>query len=188
VGVVIDNFNTIKEREELGNMFVTESQKGWIEIQKIGLGKRLKTKINEPVGIRLPFFRLVNKKSFEYTITFFIILNTIVMAINHYRMPETLKSFSEDSNTVFALVFNIEMTLKLIGLGRIYFMYSWNKFDMFIVIATDIGLLMNLLKIGSGFSTAATVIRGVRIMRMFRLIKSSVHIRLILDTILNILP
>jgi len=24
VGVVIDNFNTIKEREELGNMFVTD--------------------------------------------------------------------------------------------------------------------------------------------------------------------
>jgi len=24
VGVVIDNFNTIKQREELGNMFVTE--------------------------------------------------------------------------------------------------------------------------------------------------------------------
>ena len=32
VGVVIDNFNTIKEKEELGNMFVTEQQRAWIEI------------------------------------------------------------------------------------------------------------------------------------------------------------
>ena len=48
VGVVIDNFNTIKEREELGNMFVTEQQKSWIEIQKIGLMKNLRTKIDEP--------------------------------------------------------------------------------------------------------------------------------------------
>ena len=48
VGVVIDNFNTIKEKEELGNMFVTEQQRSWIEIQKIGQGKRLKVKINEP--------------------------------------------------------------------------------------------------------------------------------------------
>lgn len=32
VGVVIDNFNTIKEKEELGNMFVTEQQRSWIEI------------------------------------------------------------------------------------------------------------------------------------------------------------
>lgn len=32
VGVVIDNFNTIKEKEELGNMFVTSHQRQWIEI------------------------------------------------------------------------------------------------------------------------------------------------------------
>ena len=32
VGVVIDNFNNIKEKEELGNMFVTEHQRSWIEI------------------------------------------------------------------------------------------------------------------------------------------------------------
>ena len=36
VGVVIDNFNKIKEKEELGSMFVTEHQKQWIEIQKVG--------------------------------------------------------------------------------------------------------------------------------------------------------
>lgn len=48
VGVVIDNFNTIKEKEELGNMFVTEQQKSWIEIQKMGLGKSLRTKIDAP--------------------------------------------------------------------------------------------------------------------------------------------
>ena len=94
VGVVIDNFNTIKQREELGNMFVTEQQKSWIEIQKIGLGKHLKTKQEEPEGNRLPFYRLVNKRSFEYTITFFIVINTIIMSINHYRMIPELVEFA----------------------------------------------------------------------------------------------
>ena len=32
VGVVIDNFNKIKEKEEFGNIFVTDSQRSWIEI------------------------------------------------------------------------------------------------------------------------------------------------------------
>jgi hypothetical protein len=50
VGVVIDNFNKIKEKEELGSMFVTEQQKSWIEIQKVGQGKKLKIKIEEPSG------------------------------------------------------------------------------------------------------------------------------------------
>lgn len=34
VGVVIDNFNKIKEKE-LGNFFLTERQKLWLDIQKL---------------------------------------------------------------------------------------------------------------------------------------------------------
>ena len=48
VGVVIDNFNKIKTNEELGNMFVTESQKKWIEIQRIIMRKNLKFQDNLP--------------------------------------------------------------------------------------------------------------------------------------------
>lgn len=95
VGVVIDNFNTIKEKEELGNMFVTEQQRSWIEIQKVGQGKTLRIKINEPQNCQKLFFKMVNHRYFEYTITFFILLNTIVMAIKHYRMSEDLIYFSE---------------------------------------------------------------------------------------------
>lgn len=84
VGVVIDNFNTIKEKEELENMFVTEEQRLWIEIQKVGQSKKLKMKIEEPEGCRLSFYNLVNSSIFENVITLFIFLNTIMMAIKHY--------------------------------------------------------------------------------------------------------
>ena len=103
-------------------------------------------------------------------------------------MSEDLIYFSEQANYVFALVFNIEMILKLIGLGKIYFLSSWNKFDMVIVFATDLGIILALFDLGASFSSTATVIRGFRIMRMFKLIRSSVHMRLILDTVFNILP
>lgn len=54
VGVVIDNFNKIKTNEELGNMFVTESQKKWIEIQRIIMRKKLKRQEQKPTkGVRL---------------------------------------------------------------------------------------------------------------------------------------
>jgi len=89
---------------------------------------------------------------------------------------------------VFSFVFNLEMILKLIGLGKVYFFSTWNIFDMVIVIATDFGLILKVFELGDSFSSAATVIRGFRIMRMFKLIRSSVHIRLILDTVFNILP
>ena len=32
VGVVIDNFKSIKEKHELGSMFVTDQQRQWIEL------------------------------------------------------------------------------------------------------------------------------------------------------------
>lgn len=142
VGVVIDNFNTIKEKEELGNQFVTEHQRSWIEIQKIGQGKQLRRKTKVPTGCQYQFYWLVNHKTFDHTITFFIVLNTIVMAIKHYQMSENLENFSENANYIFAFVFNMEMILKLIGLGKIYFLYSWNIFDMFIVISSDIGIVL----------------------------------------------
>ena len=75
------NFNLIKEKEELGNMFVTEQQRSWIEIQKIGQSKKLRMKIVVPSGLQGKFFQLVNHHIFEYTITFFIVFNTICMAL-----------------------------------------------------------------------------------------------------------
>lgn len=36
VGVIMDNFNKIKDQEELGSIFVTDDQKAWIDAHKIG--------------------------------------------------------------------------------------------------------------------------------------------------------
>ena len=144
--------------------------------------------VETPTGCRFWFYELVNHIYFEYTITFFILTNTIFMAMNHYRQDPMLEFVSEMANYVFGFVFNMEMILKLIGLGSIYFHASWNIFDMVIVIASDLGLILKLLNLGESFSSAATVVRSFRIMRMFKLIRSSVNIRLILDTVFNILP
>lgn len=37
----MDNFNKIKEKEELGSLFVTEDQKSWIDAQRLGLATKL---------------------------------------------------------------------------------------------------------------------------------------------------
>jgi hypothetical protein len=103
-------------------------------------------------------------------------------------MDKTYESVLENLNYGFALIFNFECIVKVIGLGRSFFYSAWNKFDMMIVIGTDIGLLLNVIKLGIDISTAATVVRAFRIMRIFRLIKSSQNMRIILDTIVHIVP
>lgn len=105
--------------------------------------KQLKRKIKEPQGCSKYFFRLVNHPYFEYFITTVIILNTVVMAMRHYQMPKDMEDFSEKINYVFTFVFNMEMILKLIGLRKVYFLFTWNMFDMFIVFSSDIGIILD---------------------------------------------
>jgi hypothetical protein len=57
-----------------------------------------------------------------------------------------------------------------------------------VVIGTDIGLLLSVTSSGSSFSTAATVVRAFRIMRIVRLIRSQANLKIILDTLVNIIP
>ena len=189
VGVIIDNFNKIKINEELGNMFVTESQKKWIEIQRIIMRKKLKFQDNLPqTGIRNKILKFATSRWFDWSITACIFANTIVMSIRYARMSDLYSSILENFNLAFAIVFNFEAFVKIIAFGKSYFNNSWNKFDLSIVIGTDIGLLMNVVNMGINVSTIATVVRAFRIMRIFRLVKSSQNMRIILDTISHILP
>ena len=82
----------------------------------------------------------------------------------------------------------MEMVLKLIELGNTYFLDSWNKFDMVIVVGTDFSFILQKVGVGGSVTAAISVIRSVRVMRMVRLIKTSANVRLIFDTIMNILP
>lgn len=69
-----------------------------------------------------------------------------------------------------------------------YFSDSWSRFDFAIVIGTDVGLFMNFVNSDLNISNATTIVRGFRIMRVFRIIKSAKNIRIILDTLVNVIP
>lgn len=130
----------------------------------------------------------MNHVYFEATIMFFIVFNTVVMASRHVDIsPTTLDVFAK-LNYLFAAIFNVEMVLKLIGLGWQYFYSGWNVFDCIVVIGTDGGIILNFTTSGSSISTATTVVRAFRIMRIVRLIRSQENIKIILDTLVNIIP
>jgi hypothetical protein len=188
VGVIMDNFNKIKEKEEWGSLFVTEDQRAWIDAQRLGMARKLQKKIDPPGGWRGTVFKLVSHRIFEGFITFFIAFNTLVMAAKYDGMAPALEGVCENLNYLFAAIFNCEMVLKLLGLGSQYFYSAWNLFDMLVVIGTDIGIVLNFTTSGSSFSTAATVVRAFRIMRVVRLVRTQANIKIILDTLVNIIP
>ena len=116
VGVVIDNFNKIKEKNELGSAFVTDNQRQWILMQQIGQRLSMRKKTMEPEGFRKFFFRFVHHQIFDNFITTMVVLNTLCMAIIHYKMDPTMKFSLKILNYIFSMVFNMEMFLKLIAI------------------------------------------------------------------------
>jgi hypothetical protein len=77
---------------------------------------------------------LVHRPWFKHTITLLIIVNTIVLSIEHHGQPQELVNATETANDVFTFLFLGEMILKLLGEGvREYSNDSFNLFDAVIV-------------------------------------------------------
>ena len=101
------------------------------------------------------------------------------MAIVHYQMEPELEKGLTELNRFFSIVFNIEMFLKLIALKGDYFRSNWNLFDMFIVISSDVGIILDMIGMNKNMSTAVTILRAFRILRIVRLLKTFDSIRVI---------
>lgn len=103
-------------------------------------------------------------------------------------MPEAISLFLKWSNYFFSLVFNLEMIFKLIAMKSRYFDHGWNIFDMLIVIAADLGVIFDLLKLQKNMSTAVTILRAFRILRIVKLLQKFKSINVIINAVINILP
>ena len=188
VGVVIDNFNHMKE--ELGGyILLSEQQRDWVEQQRYMMRRKLIVKFEVPQAkCRYCLFRVVESRFFEFAITLCIMLNTLVMAMRYYRMPPSYAQFLERANTSFAVIFNLEAAMQIGAKGLYYFKSSWNVFDFFVVFGTDVGILISILSNTSTLATAVTIIRAFRIMRVVRLIKASKNLKVISQTLVYIVP
>lgn len=189
VGVIIDNFNKIQDAEDAGGVFLTPKQRQWLEIQRSMMNSKLVKKVEPPKNkFQKGVFEMVMHPWFETFIMTMILLNMIVMAMRYTGMADWYRQMLEVLNLCFAFIFNLEMILKLIGLGfvRYFTLSSWNRFDCSIVIGTDLGLLMRLFNFGIDISTTVTIIRTFRILRVFRLIKT--YGQLVVNTLINVFP
>ena len=71
------------------------------------------------------------------------------MALVSYRESPGMTQALEILNYFFAVIFNVEMILKLLAQGRHYFRQGWNIFDCFIVFGTNFGLVMKFAGAGA---------------------------------------
>ena len=120
---------------------------------------------------------VVTSTKFTLLIVSLILLNSLTLATEHYEQPDWLTQTQEVANIVFTLLFFLEMALSMIGLGlKAYCSDGFNIFDAIIVFASLIDLAISLQpkeegSDGEGYAFI-TVLRGFRLLRIFKLIKS----------------
>ncbi|KAG9476511.1 hypothetical protein GDO78_003188 [Eleutherodactylus coqui] len=105
----------------------------------------------------------------DLAITICIVLNTLFMALEHYKMSNNFDKMLNTGNYVFTGIFTAEMVFKIIALDPYYyFQQGWNIFDGIIVTLSLMEFCLSSLSSMGNLS----VLRSFRLLRVFKLAKS----------------
>jgi len=181
VGVIIDNFNQMKEMQN-GSGLLTEEQKLWVETMKLSMNQKPIKKLlppNDPNRKKL--WNMVMSKRFEAIIMCVIMLNTLVMCLSYAGQSPSYEHVLSQFNFVFLIIFTIEAILKLIALDIQYFKEIWNWFDFVLVVLGYVGLV-------GGLGPLASLLRIFRIVRIFRLVRTSQGLLNLFRTLIYSIP
>mmetsp|Transcript_6417 Transcript_6417/g.22602 ORF Transcript_6417/g.22602 Transcript_6417/m.22602 type:complete len:1664 (+) Transcript_6417:339-5330(+) len=188
VGVTIDKFNEMKEKQEGRSVFLTKEQQSWVSIQKLMAGIKPQRNLSEPEDPnRRAVFHIVMDDRFDAFILSMILLNVFFMALTHANMTDAWVNALFIANTLFAAIFLMEAVLKLYALGyRDYFKDNWNRFDFTTVLLAIVGFIIT---VGSDSSASyLSMLRIFRVARIFRLIPKAKGLRTLFETLMFSMP
>ena len=187
VGVTIDKFNEMKEKQEK-SVFLTDEQQSWVTIQRLLVGIRLKKTANRPLNrMRNFIYDVVTSRSFETLILCLIMANILVMSMTHADMSDEFENILFLLNCGFAGIFAIEAIMKLIAFKPSgYFRDPWNTFDFMVVTLSVMGIAVTLTTDIS--ATYLSIIRVFRVARIFRLIPKAKGLKKLFQTLVYSLP
>ncbi|KAL4169649.1 hypothetical protein KRP22_010567 [Phytophthora ramorum] len=116
-----------------------------------------------------------------------IMLNTFIMGLTYFGEEDLYSRILEYANLIFTVLFVLEATIKIVGLGNYYWKESWNIFDFVVAIGSCFGMIYTWVD-GNAVGSSAAMIRGVRVLRLIRLIQTAPSLRQLVNTLLFTLP
>ena len=130
------------------------------------------------LGVRARLEAFVTSVPFERFIIAVILVNGVCLGLE--TVPWAMERFGTlliTLDTLALAIFVIELTLKLIAMGRRFFTRAWNIFDLVIV-------LVSLAPASQGLS----VLRSFRILRVLRLMSMLPSMRVVVQALLEAIP
>jgi Ca2+-binding EF-hand superfamily protein len=126
-------------------------------------------------SMRKPCHALMLSAVWDSAVGVCIILNVLVMGLDHAEQSDGFADVIWDVNLFFTVIFTIELVVKVVALHPLRcFMDGWNVFDLFLVTTS-------LIEIGAEifgtefFPFSPSALRTFRIFRLTRLIKLVPH-------------
>ncbi|KAF1773904.1 Voltage-dependent channel, four helix bundle domain [Phytophthora cactorum] len=164
VGVVIENFNNMKEKLD-GTFHLSHIQREWLNINEAMLNLRPVRKLKTPLHMtRRALFRIALSPTLELLIMGCVLLNTVFMAMDYFGEEDLYETGLNYLNYFFSGIFALEAMVKIIGLGKYYWKEPWNIFDFIVVLGTLFGVIYQMFG-GSSVGTAASTVRSFRVGR-----------------------
>jgi len=107
---------------------------------------------------------------FDNLMTFAVLLNTIVLSINHYGISDEVEEILNIFNSWFTQIFIVEMSLKLLALGVYkYCSDRMNYLDGSVVLISIFELIYTASAAGDMDLAAFATVRMFRTFRVFRI-------------------
>lgn len=125
----------------------------------------------------------VESKLFTTLVFVLIILNTVSLGIETFKLSPELTGALSTFNTVCIVIFVLEIVLKLYALGGAFFKDAWNIFDTIIVIISILPMITFLSSM-----RAFRIFRMFRALRALRMMKRLEKLRVIVQALLGALP
>jgi hypothetical protein len=143
------------------------------------VAKKLLNETDVPSHPARRLFRpLVESRWFELVSSACVFVNVSIMCLYHRNQSQVLADFIETQNTVFLGLLVSEVLLKIWASGvRNFIQRGWNLFDLLIMLA---GLLALVISASPKYSQLVRCLRFIRILRLFKSIKA---IRVMLETL-----
>ncbi|XP_071784403.1 voltage-dependent L-type calcium channel subunit alpha-1D-like isoform X3 [Asterias amurensis] len=125
----------------------------------------------------------VKSQAFYWIVIIMVFLNTIILASEHYNQPKWLEGFQDIGNFLFVVIFTVEMIIKMYSLGfQGYFVSLFNRFDCFVVCSS---LLEVVLMYAEVIQLGISVLRCVRLLRVFKVTRYWASLRNLVASLLN---
>jgi hypothetical protein len=112
-----------------------------------------------------------------------IILNIIVISTEYFNESEVSSKAHNILNTIFILIFTIEISLRLIAVGfQKFYKEFWNRFDMLVIS----GGIFEMTDINMPFNV--TIFRLLRVTRILKVLYTSNDFKILIRTLIFSLP